>query len=109
MYHKSPDKLSVSNNFIHTDFPDKFNGLWPFQLAEKCCEGTSQARMDYLWINFKAGNNGKLPFVEFFMGYDKGMFMKDKITKKKYIEVDDTGAILSPISYSSYTVLDAHK
>jgi hypothetical protein len=65
--------------------------------------------MDYLWINFKAGNNGKFAIVKLCVGYDKGMFIEDKVTKKEYIKVDDPGAVFSAISYPSHTVLDAHE
>jgi hypothetical protein len=65
--------------------------------------------MDDLGINFKARNHGKLPFVELGMGYDKGMFMKHKITKKKYIKVNYPRAVFSAVPDSPHTVLDAHE
>jgi hypothetical protein len=47
--------------------------------------------------------------VEFGMGYDKGMFMEYKITKKKYIKVNYPGAVFFAVPDSSHTVLDAHE
>jgi hypothetical protein len=65
--------------------------------------------VDYLRINFKAGNNGKFAIVKFGVGYDEGMFVEDKIAKKKYIKVDHSGAVFSAIPDPSHTVLHAHE
>ena len=63
LYHNSLDKLSVSSNLMGVDFPYKLDSLFPLEIVEKLCKGTSQARMNYLWIDFKTRDDGKLSFV----------------------------------------------